>query len=113
MTDAEKTGIAAHLYVSLRRSANRVIDVEWMSRNEEYAREVIQLARQQGSDELKHYADRYEELMLGTAAPVPVPTPLKPAVVETRSDIGNMPVFDEAAEEDMPSTASRYIGALR
>ena len=113
MTEAEKTGIAAHLYVILRRSANRVIDVEWMSRNEEYAREVIHLARQQGSEELKHYADRYEALMLGAAAPAPAPTPVKPVVIEARSDIGNMPMFDETAEEDMPSTASRYIGALR
>jgi hypothetical protein len=112
MTEAEKTGIAAHLYVTLRRSANRVIDVEWMSKNEEYAREVINLARQQGSEELKHYADRYEELTFGPATPVaPV---VKPAVVETTHDVGNMPVFEESVEDDdLPSTASRYIGALR
>jgi hypothetical protein len=111
MTEAEKTGIAAHLYVTLRRSANRVIDVEWMSKNEEYAREVIHLARQQGSEELKHYADRYEELVFGVPSPV-VPI-VKPVVVETTTDVGNVPVFEEPDEEDLPSTASRYIGALR
>lgn len=111
MTEAEKTGIAAHLYVTLRRSANRVIDVEWMSKNEEYAREVIHLARQQDSEEVKHYADRYEELMFGV--PTPAAPVIKPAVVETTTDVANMPVFEEPAEEDLPSTASRYIGALR
>lgn len=112
MTEAEKTGIAAHLYVTLRRSANRVIDVEWLSKNEEYAREVIHLARQQGSEELKHYADRYEELTFGPSTPV---APIaKPAVVETTHDVGNVPIFEEPAEDDdLPSTASRYIGALR
>jgi hypothetical protein len=111
MTEAEKTGIAAHLYVTLRRSANRVIDVEWMSKNEEYAREVIHLARQQGSEELKHYADRYEELVFGVTSPVaPI---VKPVVFETTTDVGNVPVFEEPDEEDLPSTASRYIGALR
>ena len=112
MTEAEKTGIAAHLYVTLRRSANRVIDVEWMSRNEEYAREVINLARQQGSEELKHYADRYEELTFGP--PTPAAPVIQPVAAETTHDVGNMPVFEEPAEDDdLPSTASRYIGALR
>ena len=112
MTEAEKTGIAAHLYVSLRRSANRVIDVEWMSRNEEYAREVIQLARQQGSEEIRHYADRYEALLSGAPAHIPA-SPAKVAVAETRTDVGQLPVFEEPAEEDLSATASRYIGALR
>ena len=43
MADTEKTAIAAHLYVSLRRVANRVIDIEWMAQNEEYARAIIKL----------------------------------------------------------------------
>lgn len=112
MTEAEKTGIAAHLYVSLRRSANRVIDVEWMSRNEEYAREVIQLARQQGSEEIQHYADRYEALLSGAPPPIVAP-PAKVAVAETKTDVGQLPVFEEPTEEDLSATASRYIGALR
>ena len=111
MTEAEKTAIAAHLYVTLRRSANRVIDVEWMGKNEEYAREIIQLARQQGSDDLRHYADRYAALMTG--APPSTPAPAKASMAEPTTDIGQLPVFEEVPEEELPSTASRYIGALR
>lgn len=51
MSEADKKSVAALMYVTLRRTASRVIDVEWMMQNEDYARNIIQLARQQDSDE--------------------------------------------------------------
>jgi hypothetical protein len=110
MGDYEKTAIAAHLYITLRRSANRVIDVEWLAKNEEYAKEIIRLARAQDSDELKHYADLFEEEVFGKPAPA---KPSKPPAEEL-----SKPPMDEPAEEGDPDEdedldPDRYIGHLR
>lgn len=108
MSESEKLSIAAHLYVTLRRKLNRVIDVEWMLHNEAYAREIIRIGRQQGMEELAHYADRMEELIFGKASP-PQPMPIV-------QDIMREPplAMEEALEEDdSAAVASRYIGTLR
>lgn len=88
MADSEKTAIAAHLYVSLRRVANRVIDIEWMAQNEEYARAIIKLAVEQGNDELARQALRYQSLLNGDARA-------------------------EAAAPSADTVKKRYIGTLR
>ncbi|HZV97557.1 MAG TPA: hypothetical protein VFF74_01070 [Methylophilaceae bacterium] len=111
MSESEKTAIAAHLYVTLRRKLNRVIDVEWLVKNEEYARAVIGMARQNGLEELAHYADRMEELIFGKSIPVrhAEPAPVVPIRV-----VAEELTFDshEPADND-GSTASQYIGTLR
>ncbi|ACT49748.1 hypothetical protein [Methylovorus glucosotrophus] len=91
MADTEKTAIAAHLYVSLRRVANRVIDIEWMAQNEEYARAVIKLAVEQGNDELARQALRYQALLNGEQGPART----------------------EAAAPSADTVKKRYIGTLR
>jgi hypothetical protein len=104
---AEKTAIAAHLYITLRRKLNRVIDVEWLVKNEDYAREVIGMARQPGLEEAAHYTDRMEELIFGKimrqrpAEPKPVTIP---KIVETPSQSSEVPSEDSARQ---------YIGSLR
>ena len=35
MLDSEKLAIAAHLHVAMRRKLGRVIDVEWVVRNDD------------------------------------------------------------------------------
>lgn len=45
----------------LRRTTNRMIDVEWMIANAEYAREVIRLARETNVEELVELAGRIED----------------------------------------------------
>lgn len=105
MSESEKLSIAAHLYVTLRRKLNRVIDVEWLLHNEDYAREVIKIVRQQGMEELAHYADRMEVLIFGKAPP-PKPEPIMPDIMS------DLPAEEEPEEEDA-AIASRYIGALR
>ena len=115
MSETEKTAIAAHLYVSMRRLANRVIDIEWMGKNEDYARAIIELARQQGADELTKYADRYEELMSGkVSAPPPVQPRPEIAMRDGASAMqvqAEAPSVEEAPEHDI--SPDRYIGSLR
>jgi len=118
MSDSDKTAVAAHLYVTMRRVANRVIDVEWMSKNEEYAREILSLARQQGAEDLTHYADLYEGLMFGRAssssssvAAAPVVAAPKPIVAPEPPP---KPRYEGPNDDDDGSPPpSRYIGSLR
>ena len=110
MSEADKKAIAAHLYIMMRRSANRVIDVEWLSKNDEYAKEIIELARSQGQDELTRYADRFDELIGGVAKPTPVVAPIKSVFVDPMTMPANM---EEDAESEEEVDASRYIGSLR
>ena len=57
--DQEKLfSITGRIYVLLRRETNRMIDVEWMVANREYACEVIQLVRKTGHAELMELAER-------------------------------------------------------
>jgi len=53
--------VVGRVYVMLRRETNRMIDVEWAITNADYAREVIELARTTGVDELIELADRIED----------------------------------------------------
>lgn len=93
MADSEKTAIAAHLYVTLRRVANRVIDIEWMAHNEEYARAIIKLAVEQGNEELARQALRYQALLDGE--------PAREDATRTQ------------AEAPADTVKKRYIGSLR
>lgn len=52
--------LAGRMHVLLRREINRIIDVEWMCIDVEYAKEVIKLARNVEVDELHKLADRIE-----------------------------------------------------
>ena len=63
MTDNEKLfAIAGRLHVILRREQARIIDVEWIRVNEDYAREVLRLARAGGSQELHDLSQQVEAL---------------------------------------------------
>ena len=45
MVHDDRFPIAAQLFIRLKRSPGRVIDVTWMLENEPYAREVLKVAR--------------------------------------------------------------------
>lgn len=102
MSETDKTAIAALLYVTMRRTANRIIDVEWLGKHEEYAREIIQLARRQGTEELTRYADRYEELTFGKSVAAESPPPPE-----------NISADGSGPEDDRSGSPGRYIGSLR
>ena len=99
---AEKTAIAAHLYITLRRKINRVIDVEWLVRNDDYATEIIALARRPGLEDLASYINRLEELVFGKLIAAPAEPALKIAEEE-----------DELEELDFNPGNKQYIGTLR
>ena len=54
--------LAGRIHVLLRREINRIVDVEWLCSDAAYAREVIKLARNVQSEELRKLADRIEEV---------------------------------------------------
>ena len=54
--------LAGRVYVLLRRQTNRMIDVEWVITNADYAREVVSLARGTGIAELVEMAEHIEEI---------------------------------------------------
>jgi hypothetical protein len=104
MSESAKLAIAGLISVTLRRKLNRVIDVEWMLNNDDYAREVMRIARKQDMPELTQYADRIEELIFGNAYSVPS----APIVQDMmRKPSAGSHVEGEAGIE------SQYIGALR
>lgn len=112
MRETEKTAIAAHLYVSMRRVANRVIDIEWLGRNAEYAQAILQLAREQGVEELARYADRYEALMTGKAVTPPAQA-RQEAPVRAPESAGPAPAQEGEGEPAHDIAPDRYIGSLR
>jgi hypothetical protein len=94
------SAIATHLYVRLRRDGGRVIDAIWMTHNQDYAHEVLRIARSIPDDEVARLADRYEELMFG--------------VRQSGSTAADSRASDEARKDAVnPSVAGRYRGALR
>ena len=44
MTNPDRLAVAAHLHILLRRRMNRMTDVEWMARDDTYARAMAELA---------------------------------------------------------------------
>lgn len=94
--DTEKTAIAARMYIALRREAKRSIDVEWLLKNTEYAREVIALAKQH-SQELVELAMHYEAHLPESSPGI--------MVDET--------AFQLAAPPPQKELTDRYIGRLR
>ncbi len=119
MSDSDKTAVAALISVILRRKANRVIDVKWLVKNQEYAREIIQLSREQGQDDLNDYASHLEKLMFGdnSAAQTP-PGAGKPKAVSDSLDKSPVSNWSEAdGDEDSNAASSinlgKYVGSLR
>jgi hypothetical protein len=63
VTSDEKFAVAAHLYVLLRRKSGRVIDTVWMAQNNDYALEVLRIARALPDADIARLADRFEALI--------------------------------------------------
>jgi hypothetical protein len=90
---------AAHLHVLLRRKTGRVTDTEWMVSNPEYARAIVDYARERatadGHAELLPLAERLESLVIPVRKSEPASAPA-PLVAQGPTDI-----------------SARYIGRLR
>ena len=80
MLNNDRLAVAAHLHNALRRKLGRITDVEWMARNDAYAREIVRLALAGAGDaELQALAQRLQALLpaaaVATAQPVHQPPP--------------------------------------
>jgi hypothetical protein len=102
MTEMETFAIAARLHVVLRRAHGRVTDVEWMTRNREYAREVIRIAREHTEPELLELADKFEASLVAQRAGESAP---RRAPAQDAPRPGPVPHV-------MPAVP-RYVGRLR
>lgn len=96
--DSDKLAMAAHLHVLMRRKLGRVTDVEWLVRNDDYAREVIRVAvADPAHTELIDWAHKLQAALF----PAPPPRPVERPAVAARVS---------AAAADL---TQRYIGRLR
>lgn len=107
MTDTERLSAATRLYVRLRQTAGRVIDAVWMSHNEDYAREILKLARATGDDELLRLAERFEVLLSPAAAAGSGRAPFAPS--QTQSFMA----AEAAAAAPADKAVSKYVRSLR
>ncbi|MGQ0530344.1 MAG: hypothetical protein ACT4PG_11150 [Panacagrimonas sp.] len=108
----EKFAVAAHLYTRLRRGGGRAIDVMWMTRDDKYAREVLDLARASPDPEVQHYAVRYAELMAGVRT---TSKPAAPASMPSSRQSNTAAPAPAAVPEPAPepAPANRYVRSLR
>jgi hypothetical protein len=106
---SELLAAAAHLHVQMRRLTGRVTDTEWMVASPEYARAMIQLAREKaqadGHTALLQTADRLDAL-------IRPPTPSRPLTRET-AETGLAARVEAAIAAPAAMLAQRYVGRLR
>ena len=54
--------LSGRVHVLLRRESNRIVDVEWMTANADYVREILRVIRSTENAELLELAQRIESL---------------------------------------------------
>lgn len=114
MSENEKISVAALISVILRRKAGRTIDVQWLIKDTTYAREIINLSRSQGLDDLTGYANKLEALLFENKT---LNSTVKPIKAESNKiPLERRIVLEEDLDEDVNETKidlSKYIGHLR
>ena len=111
MSEMETFAIAARLHVVMRRALGRVTDVEWMTRNRDYASEVIRLARGHADAELRDLADKFEAILAPQKRAEP-PRRVVPAP-QAGNDVREMPAQGSVPVAHAIPAAPRYVGRLR
>ena len=115
MANSERVAVAAHLHVALRRKAGRVTDTDWVAVNDEYAWEVVRIARtkaqEDGDASLGELADKLVAVLQAEAQKKVAPPPLVERVTQSLREPAPqaLPVAVSEPEDD----AGRYIGGLR
>jgi hypothetical protein len=97
MKQTERFSLATHLYVRLRRNSGRVVDAVQMARNDDYARQVLQLVKNDPDPQMQRLASQFGEL-LGNSRPPSRPTSETAASWEPRA---------------AGAATQNYVGALR
>jgi hypothetical protein len=76
-SDSEIFALIGRIHVLMRRTANRITDVDYMRENKEYARHIVHQAEATGHEELLQLAAKLrtgmglEEMQETAAAPAP------------------------------------------
>lgn len=141
-SESDLVAIAAHLHVQLRRRTGRVIDVEWIVANAEYANAIVSLAKAsattEGAPELAVWATRFERALLRVQRPrkpllaalaissaaemerQSLPSQKTSMHPEVEQDSGLVSEFgdshrviDTSAIPDRPNKGERYVWGLR
>ena len=119
MGTSERVAIAAHLHVALRRKAGRVTDTDWVAVNDEYAWEVVRIARakaqEDGDASLSELAEKLAAVLQTESQKKVVPPPIvdrvKQSLREPAPQVVRQPEPEPVAEPE--DDAGRYIGGLR
>jgi len=110
MVHDDKFPIAAQLFIRLKRSPGRVIDVTWMLENELYALEVLKVARSADAESAE-LAARYES-MLRSRRPGGMPAPQQPAG-QPAAFARTSSFMAEPEPVAAPEVGRHYVGSLR
>ena len=110
MSDNEKISVAALISVILRRKIGRTIDVQWLIKDPTYAKEIINLSKKQGLDDLTGYANKLETFFSENNASKEV---TKVPVAETNKMFSATKVGFEEEVDETKIDLSKYIGHLR
>ncbi|MFZ5583671.1 MAG: hypothetical protein ACOZCK_13530 [Pseudomonadota bacterium] len=62
-SDSEIFALIGRIHVLMRRSLNRITDVDYMKENKEYARAIVALAEGSGQEELAQLAGKLRQAM--------------------------------------------------
>jgi plasmid replication initiation protein len=110
----DKFPIAAQLFIRLKRSPGRVIDVTWMLENEMYALEVLRVARSADAESAE-LANRYEALLRARPGKAAAPAAQGGAMFARTGAFTAAGGAAAAASEETvaPEVGRHYVGALR
>lgn len=115
ISSTEKVSVAALISVILRRKISRTIDIKWLVENEAYAKEIIELCREQGLVNLNEYADHLEKLMFGKISITSTARQKTPHISEPDVKQAHAGFSKDLASEDNDGMidVNKYVGGLR
>ena len=104
-SDSVLYGLLGRIHLLMRRAANRIIDIEYMRINKDYAREIVRVGVATGHAELIELCDRLRQAMELDAPPPAAPAPSEDAP----GLLGRLRTSRPSATHP----TERYIGSLR
>lgn len=112
--NAEFFSLASQLYVRLRRQQGRVIDSVYMTQNQDYALEILRLARIDADADMAGLIQRIERFVPAAVTEIPVLQERVSRAIEQGSSASSAQlsagIEDKYAQQEVPH---HYIGALR
>ncbi len=102
-SDSVIYGLLGRIHLLMRRTCNRITDVEYMRANKDYAREIVRLASAAGNDELAALAGRLRVAMELDA----------PVEAEAKVEAPRLLDRLRSARPSATHPTQRYVGSLR